>query len=905
MIFSLKLDGQTHPIGVDKPGDFSWLLNTKHCQKQAFYEIRVAFEEKGLAPDSSRLLWTSGRIESDETNGIPYEGPELISQTTYYWNVTVQYSDGTAETSETATWETGLIEPSDWTETWASSPYDRHGEYYVTTFDEKGNFNDTADKSELNRPVLFRKTFHIEKAIAKARLYATAHGVYEAQINGAPVSDTLLNPGYTSYDKMLCYQTYDVTDLLTQGDNALGFTVADGWYSGYIGGPGIPAEYGNDLSVLCQLDIEYTDETHEVLGSSEGFKCGFGKLIYSDLFIGEKQNLSLEQANWSCPDFDDSSWKQAVPVSFDTSNLLSNWYEPVRKTDRLMAVDTFTSPKGELLVDYGQVISGRTRLIIETEGPVTIQVEHTEVLDTEGNYTNNVMGANKDHLDVFTTTGGIEALEAVFAFHGFRYIRITADGPFTLLASEAYAIGSNLRETGTFSCDDPRLNRLMSNVRWSQKGNFLSIPTDCPQRERMGWTGDIQVFAPTAAFNMDTRGFLRTWLRNVRADQLSDGQIPNIVPFAPTYRDVVFASAGGVSSTGWGDAIIAVPWAQYQLLNDKRVLADCYQAMKKWIAYGTKCSEEGVPEKYRNTTDKATIDRQRYLWNTGFHWGDWLVPSIVLSNGEIDMFQSSLRTREIVAPAMFARSVRLMATIAGVLEHHEDQRRYEQQFAQIRRAYIEEYIKPDGTIASDYPLQGIYVMVLAFGLYPDELKDALVQHLVSMIEHNGGLLDTGFLATPYLLDVLVDTGHSDLAYRLLFEERCPSWLYEVKMGATTTWESWQAILEDGTPTDVSYNHYANGCVADFIYRHIGGLTATTPGYRTFDIAPDYSCGLHEVHLSYDSVCGLIAVNWERNGSSVKLEVTVPQNTTARIRKGDTWQTVGGGTHRFLDSLPVA
>ena len=900
MVYDLKLSGQVNPLGVDGPCDFSWLVKTTSGADQMSYRIRVANGTAALLAEKD-LVWDSGVVESRETNNIAFGG-ELKAFAPYAWNVEVTYADGATEKSDVATWECGPLSASDWDANWVSSPFERHGKYFVTEFIEEGNFDDTVNKDDLNAPVHFREEFSAAKAVARARLYATAHGVYDAEVNGVRVSDTLLAPGYTTYGELLYFQAYDVTDLVREGTNVLGVTAADGWYSGYIGGPGIPCQYGEDLSVLYMVVVDYEDGTSAVLANGKGAVCSKGQIRYSDLYIGEFQDLTVELGDWSCPGYDASSWTPAAPADFDLGNLASWWFEPVRVTDVLPLRERIETPAGELVLDFGQVLSGRAVLNVKSDSPVRITLDHTEVLTRDGNYVNNVMGANKDQQDVFVTSGkGDDRLCTRFTYHGFRYVRVTADGPFELVSAEVEVIGSDLPLTSDFSCSDPRLNQLQHNIVWSQKANFLSIPTDCPQREKMGWTGDIQVFAPTAAFNMDTRAFLRSWMRNLKIDQLEDGRVPHVVPLTPIYRDTVFTHLGSCCSTGWGDASVIVPWTQYQRLGDKRVLEESFDAMKGWVDYGISRSADGVPEKYADCADETVLERQKYLWNTDFHWGDWLLPSIVMSDGKIDMFLSSIGTRALVAPAMFARLVDVMAQVCEALGKAEDSAYYRDYHAKVKQAFIDEYIAEDGSIITDFPFQGIYVLALAFGLYPDGKRDEVLSHLLKMIEGNNGLHDTGFLSVPFLLDTLVACDRADVAYRMLFEDRCPSWLYEVKMGATTTWEAWQAMLPDGSPTNVSYNHYANGCVGDFIYRHIGGLVATEPGYKAFDVRPDYRCGLSEAKLGYDSVNGHIDVSWKRYGETVDLTVSVPQNTHARVWADGEWKTVGCGTHRFVVS----
>lgn len=545
-------------------------------------------------------------------------------------------------------------------------------------------------------------------------------------------------------------------------------------------------------------------------------------------------------------------------------NLIGQYAPPVKELLSLEPERIFTSPAGELILDVGQVVAGNVEFTVTAPSGTVITLEHSEVLDENGNYYNNILGVNKEQQITYITKEGTQTYRPYFTYHGFRYVRISGwTGRPSVHAFKIHVFSSKMENIGDFYTSDARINRLRKNIWWSQVANTISIPTDCPQREKAGWTGDIMAYAPTMCFNRGADAFL--------------------------------------TSCGWGDAVLMVPLAVYEAYGDRRILEENYGAMKKWLAYIQDRCENHHPEGYVSW-DTRRRERSRYLWNTDFHFGDWLIPSIVLGNPDgAAMNDTAFATMHIVAQAYGALSAKTMAKIAGILGNVRDQSFYETQYEQRRQAFIEEYVHDDGTIDGDF--QGIYVIALKVGLVPEHVRPKMAEHLCQMIRDNRGCLDTGFLSVLFLMDVLTENGKRDAAYKLLFQTRCPSWLYEVEKGATTLWESWGAIGEDGSVSTYSYNHYAFGCVGAWMYREIGGLKALEPGYRKMLIRPSLDCGLDYACVSEETPYGKAQVFWEKLGNQAVVQVIVPANTTALICLHKRPQeTVGSGRYVYVCDL---
>ena len=569
--------------------------------------------------------------------------------------------------------------------------------------------------------------------------------------------------------------------------------------------------------------------------------------------------------------------------------------EPVRRVLELPALSVEETDEGAI-VDFGQVIAGRVRVRLrDTVLGQRIVIEHTETLAADGSWFDNIIGINKEQTDVFICAAPPKAQtyfewEPEFTFHGFRYARVAGlSGPLRADDIVAVVIASDLEQSGGFEASDPRIDRLHQNVVWSQRGNFLSVPTDCPQRERAGWTGDLQAFIGAASNNAQIVPFVSRWLDNLRADQLPDGRIPIISPRSPFDSEAAAAAQGVgaiVSAAGWSDAIALVPWTLYERFGDRRVLEDNYEAMIRWIEYQAHTAESELPSSLADV--ELSDDRraaQAVLYNSGLHFGDWLTPSTMEQGPlhEAIMIAPAL-TGEIVAPMFQAQTLTIASRVASALRKEADAAALAARAAEVREAFASEYVDADG----DLPvrLQGVYVLALAFDMVPEPLRPATAARLVELIHERGDRLDTGFLSTPYLLDVLCDHGYPEVARALLWQSEMPSWLYEVDHGATTIWETWDAIAPDGTIRPMSLNHYAPGSVDDWLYRRVAGIRSTSAGYRTAVIEPDFDIGIDHIAAHVGTPHGRLAVEWERVGDAASVTVTVPFGVTATLRVGD-------------------
>ncbi|MFD9320113.1 alpha-L-rhamnosidase [Streptomyces sp. NPDC060053] len=715
------------------------------------------------------------------------------------------------------------------------------------------------------------------KKVSRARLYATALGLYEAHLNGTRVGRDQLAPGWTDYRKRVQYQTFDVTSSVRPGANAIGAYLAPGWYAGNVGMFG-PHQYGEHPALLVQLEIEYADGTSERITSGPDWRATSGPIVSADLLSGETYDARRETAGWTSPGFDDGAWLAVRDSDNDVpGQIVAQVDGPVRIAGELRA-RTVTEPEpGVFVFDLGQNMVGSVRLRVSGEAGTTVRLRHAEVLNPDGTiYTANLRTAAAT--DTYTLKGsGAEVYEPRFTFHGFRYVEVTGfPGTPPPTALTGRVMHTSAPFTFTFETDVPMLNQLHSNITWGQRGNFLSVPTDTPARdERLGWTGDINVFAPTAAYTMESARFLGKWLVDLRDGQTSDGAFTDVAPMVGTVGNGV---------AGWGDAGVTVPWALFRAYGDRQVLADAWPSIQSWLRYLEKNSDG--------------------LLRPAAGYGDWLNVS-------------DETPKDVVATAYFAHSADLGARIAGELG--EDPAPWTDLFARVRKAFETAYVAADGKVKGD--TQTAYVLALSMNLVPDALRAVAAERLVSLVEAKDWHLSTGFLGTPRLLPVLTDTGHTDVAYRLLQQRTFPSWGYQIDKGSTTMWERWDSIRPDGSFQDAgmnSFNHYAYGSVGEWMYANIAGIAPGRAGYRQIIVRPRPGGGVTSAKATFTSLYGPVSTQWKQRSGGFSLSCGVPPNTTAevwiptddpgsvththgtfvRAQDGFAVFEVGSGNHRF-------
>lgn len=878
-IQDLKIDGRQEPIGMDDrtPAFHFTAGSTDRTGSVSAFRLTVR--------QGRHIVFDTDRCRYEGCNDIRYAGEALQPKTVFRARLTLWDESGIPCGPAECGFETGFL-GTPWQASFIEPVQRNAAEEKELTFAEMlapdPAYRGGDKRLEPCRQI--RRTFQCSRRVRKARIYATAHGIYMLYLNGRPVSEHRLAPENSAYGKILYYQTYDITKFLRKGENVISAVLADGWWIGRLGMAGDSCNYGKRLGFLMQAEIEYTDGTGETVCSDGQFLSAPSHICYADLYIGEKQDLTKADDAWMQPGYDpdEAVWKPCRMAAGGMKNLLGQLTDGVRVTEEIPLKKTIITPKGELVLDFGQVLAGVLQIGLTAEKGDEIVFEHSETLDRDGCFLNNILGRNKDQKDVLIAKEGEQVFSPCFTYHGFRYVRITGLQKKQIRSAKALVIGTPLVKTGTFRCADPLLNQLQHCIEWSGRSNMVAIPTDCPQREKLGWTGDIQVYAKTGCFNDDLLNFLSAWLQNLRAEQYPDGEVPVVVPNPPKQsRCQRLMSGGSDSSAGWGDACVLVPWYLYECYGDRRVLEDNFNAMKKWLNYIRKNCEE-KPAGYRNFT-AAQKERSRYLWRNQFHFGDWLIPSLrALPDG---VRRGTEETAEIVGSCFYAITVEHFIRVCDVLGKNREASAMRALLPKIRDAIREEYVAADGTIRGS-SLQGLYVMVLKAGAVDGEQKQKVLEHLVRLIEENGDCLDTGFSSVSYLLDMLYENGRKDLAYRLLFQTKAPSWLYMVKNGATSIWENWLGVLEDGTPTESSYDHYAFGCVGDFIYRHIGGIMHEAPGYRKILFAPDPDCGLSGADCTLRTPFGEAELHWKKIGDRYHIRGIVPVGCEARLVMAD-------------------
>lgn len=836
---NLTVENLSNPIGIDaKNPRFSWqLVSNKRNVKQTAYEIQL---KEGVT-----TVWASGKVVSESSLFNKYKGTPLQSNSQYTWQVKVWDNQGNVSKWATASFGTALFKETDWKASWISS----------------GLKTDTVNGIV---PV-FRKSFLANKKISSAKVYVTSRGLYEVQINGKRMGDAYLAPGWTSYDKHLQYQTYDVSGLLSEGKNAIGVLLGSGWYRTRLGWENKQNIYGKETALLFQMEIKYTDGTIETVGSDASWKVSNSHIVYSEIYNGEIQDARLEKKNYSQPNFDDSQWTNAVTKDFPKNYISASINEPIRKHENFKPVQVLTSPKGETILDFGQNLVGWVKVSAQGKAGDQIKLSHVEMLDKKGvPYFENLRSAKAQA--TYTLSGnGIETFEPHFTFFGFRYVKVEGiSGKINPNDFTAIALYSDMKQTGNFECSNPLVNQLQSNIQWGQRGNFLDVPTDCPQRdERLGWTGDAEVFSRTAAYNFNTNQFFAKWLKDVAADQEENGAVPFVIP--NVLKGNIFDMQAGAA--GWSDASVIIPYNMYVSYGDKEIVENQYPSMKAYLNY--------IQSVAKND-----------LWNTGFQFGDWLSYRVDDSKGFIGM-KSAITDNYLVAQCFYAYNAEIMIKAATLLGKTDDVVAYQALLGRIKKAFQNEFMAASGRLISE--TQTAYIVALQFDMLPENLRAQAVERLVKNIESYDYHLTTGFLGTPFLNPVLSRFGRNDIAYKLLLQDTYPSWLYPIKAhGATTMWERWDSMKPDGTfqdPSMTSFNHYAYGAVGDWMYRTIAGIDtkeAEGAGYKNIIIKPQIGGNLTSAKGSLETNYGLLSSSWKIENGKFLLDVEVPVNTDATI-----------------------
>ncbi|WP_426592377.1 family 78 glycoside hydrolase catalytic domain [Cellulomonas sp. McL0617] len=832
-----QVEHHTHALGIGEARPrISWTIERAPADwRTSEYQLRVSADGR---PDE-----TSGWLPGAGQSLVAWPFEALRSRARVHITVRLRSADGRSSAWSPAGYaETGLLEPSDWVARMLTP-------------------TGPPEDSELRRPPVVRHEFDLTDRPVSARLYVTAHGLVEPYINGARVGDEVLAPGWTVYPHRLRYSTYDVTELLKAGPNAMGALLGDGWFRGRIGFDGGNRDiYGDRLALLAQLEVQLADGTRQVIATGPEWRAGLGPVLSSGLYEGERYDAGLLVPDWSSAGFDDTVWSGVEVVDRDPATLVAPEGPPIRCTEELAPAVITRTDRGTTLLDFGQNLVGRLRIRVDGPAGALVRLRHAEVLQDGGVYVRPLRGAQS--IDEYVLgPGGVQEWEPRFTIHGFRYVEVEG-WPGELRRGDVVArvLHTDMRRTGGFSSSDERLNRLHQNVVWSMRGNFVGLPTDCPQRdERLGWTGDIQVFGPTGTFLYDSAGLLSSWLRDLAREQLPDGTVPWFVP--TIYGNPMWSPPR--PGAAWGDAAVIVPWTLYERYGDVEVLDRQYDSARAWV----ECVER-----------LAGPDR---LWDTGFQLGDWLDPAAPPDD------PADARTdRYLVASAYFARSSRLLARMADVVGRSEDAERFDALAREVREAFIHRYVLPDGHLTSDAPTA--YALALAFDLLPSELRRPAGERLARLVEDGGDLMATGFVGTPVVLEALSSTGHLDRAYALLMQTACPSWLYMVGQGATTMWERWDSILPDGTvnPGDMtSLNHYAFGAVADWLHGTVAGLRQASPAGDAFEIAPRPGGGLTWAQAWLETRFGRAHVGWELDGRTVTITVAIPIGARATVDLG--------------------
>lgn len=917
-IYDVRTEYLKNPMGIDaKHPRFSWKLKSdRQAVVQTSYRI-IAREGNTCLRDSSQTenaacLWDSGQVESRDSLHIYYQGSELKSRQQICWKVFVAATDEMGVTeqaeSEIAFFEMGLLKRSDWKAQWLETETE-------------------IDRTARKPSPYLRRSFRVKPGLVSARIYQTAHGLYEFWINGKTGTEDKFKPGLTSYYYRIQYQVYDITALLSEGENIWAVMLGDGWWRGITGGT-VKNNFGYRLHYFGQIELMYRDGTREILGTDENFRWSNGGLLASDMLMGDIYNAGAEPAGWKEPGFDDGSW-QPVHITREHTDaaLIPSRGVPVREKEIFYPVE-FIDADGRRVLDFGQNIAGYVRMSLRgCKKGQRIRLVHGEDIK-EGCFSIDNINQTSIQVDAFQEVTYLcngapeEYYCPLFSVFGFRYVMLEGyDGEIREGDFTAVAVYSDMEETGDFTCSNPLINKLVENSRWSQKGNFLDVPVDCPTRERNAWTGDNQIYVRTATDFMDVYAFYEKWMQDQAIEQYASGKVGITFPSTSSLHNIeefekvkdanpMYAMAGpegngsiGEDCAGWGDSAVWIPYMLYLCYGDIRILENQYPTAKKWVDYMLSCAKDHNPlyedqPQYHTRNEEGELEAD-FIYDTRMHYGEWQEPIPKGPAGDTTLAEAFARmSREgkpQVATAYMCRSAANVAHMAKILGKKEDAEKYTRIAEKIRHAYETYLIGEDGVIEPGH--QAAYVRALAMNLCNGSKREAVLRQLLHEIEANGYKLNTGFLSTPFLLPVLADNGHPETAFRILEQTEHPSWLHAVVLGSTTILESW-----DGMDVhDASFNHYSYGAVCEFLFAYVAGIRPEFehPGYQEFTLKPLTGGSLTFAKAMFESPYGRICSEWEREGDHILYQCQIPVNTQARLVLPDGSEyIVGSGRYQM-------
>lgn len=848
-----KTNHLINPLGFDmEKAVFSWVTESNLSTKQKMAKITVA-----LDAEMTHVIYESEASNEIRNTGFAFP-LELVPCTEYYWTVQVWGDQGDTAVSEVNYFETGKMKG------------ELQGAWITTPWDNK------------KMSPYVRKHVKTEKEIKKARLYITGLGMYWLEINGKKIGTDFFAPGCTGVDHLVQVYTYDLTEAFSVGDNIIGLMMGNGWAKERFG-----ASSKQHLSALideyylkAELELTYIDDSKEVILTDDSWKCYPSPVIEDSIYRGEVYDENKAITNWSTIDLDDSAWDSMVITTPTVLGELTDRLSlPIVIKEYVKPISVIYSPKGETIIDMGQNMTGWVRMTVDEPAGTQIKLSHGEILQDGCFYNENLRKAKAEY--IYISNGTKQTVEPHFTFYGFRYVKVEGlTKGIDLSQFIGCVVYSDLEHTGYVKTSDARINQLISNAMWSQKDNFLDVPTDCPQRdERMGWTGDAQMFCKTASYNMDTYAFYKKYLRDLWVEQKKhDGMVGHVVP--SFIKDPNPSSSFWWGSCAWGDASVIIPWTMYEQYGDKSILEKQYESMTAWIDWVVK-------------TNLGPTG----LWENGFKFGDWLALD-GRPDQEDDRYGGTDTT--LVASGYLKYSSELVAKTAKLLGKEEDAIYYQKISDRTKKAIQDAYYTEDGKSLNN--TQTAHVIALAMDLVEPHLKGKIAEGLVKLLQENDMHLTTGFVGTPFLCTALSGEGYSEEAYQVLFQKDFPSWLYEVDMGATTIWERWNSVLPDGKISGTgmnSLNHYTYGSIVQWMYENMCGVTLRDVAFQKFAVNPEYNHRFTFAEMEYDSAYGKIAVKWEKKEDGYGLYVKVPFDTEALVTlpNGEV-KTVCAGEYQF-------